>query len=62
MACKRQPCPDHTVCPPDPEKIFTGEIGRWTGPLREFCQLCGETFDPAKDPYHRESCREANRP
>lgn len=29
---------------------------------REPCTSCQETFDPAKDPYHRESCREANKP
>jgi hypothetical protein len=28
----------------------------------EFCQQCGENFDPDKDSYHRENCLEENKP
>lgn len=27
-----------------------------------FCQLCGEDFCHGCDQYHREACRDANRP
>lgn len=26
------------------------------------CQICGNSFDPEIDPYHREACRDANKP
>lgn len=31
-------------------------------PASEHCDICGEDFDPAKDPYHRENCRDSVRP
>lgn len=41
--------------PPD---FFTGDAP----PDWKFCSLCHEYFDEAKDPNHREACRDANRP
>ena len=26
------------------------------------CPICGELYDPEKDPYHLEACREAMKP
>lgn len=31
-------------------------------PMTSLCQYCGNYFDDELDPYHRDGCRDANRP
>lgn len=30
--------------------------------VKKFCHLCGESYDPAVDPYHRDACLDARKP